>query len=142
MPLESLGQIRLNSLNSLLCYLGVQELTIQGKGGTVTTTKIDPPPWVLWKFQPQTNLGPIGHTLSFMANWSPLVPYGHLAISGHQSSFTASGHILPSLVSLANFHITNPQAFVFDIGPGGSFCLLGTSRPPSHLHQIWATPFH
>ncbi|MBW0586007.1 hypothetical protein O181_125722 [Austropuccinia psidii MF-1] len=42
----------------------------------VTTTKIDPPPWVLRQFQPGTKLGPIGHTISFMANWSPLVPYG------------------------------------------------------------------
>ena len=32
MPLESLGHIRLNSLNRLLPYLGAQELTIQGRG--------------------------------------------------------------------------------------------------------------
>ncbi|MBW0582422.1 hypothetical protein O181_122137 [Austropuccinia psidii MF-1] len=76
MPLKSLHRIRLNSLNRLLPYLGAQELTIQGRGGTVTTTKIDPPPWVLRQFQPGTKLGPIGHTISFIANWSLLAPYG------------------------------------------------------------------
>ncbi|MBW0497761.1 hypothetical protein O181_037476 [Austropuccinia psidii MF-1] len=118
------------------------------QSGSVTTTRIDPSPWVLRQFQPGTKLGPIGHTIYFMPNWSPLVPYAHLAITlssaiyGHQSSFMASGHILPSFASLANFHITNPQAFIFDFAPGGSFCLLGASRTPSHLHPIWATPFH
>ncbi|MBW0566285.1 hypothetical protein O181_106000 [Austropuccinia psidii MF-1] len=45
---------------------------------SATTTKLDPPPWVLRQFQPGTKLGPIGHTISFMANWSPFVLYGHL----------------------------------------------------------------
>ncbi|MBW0565109.1 hypothetical protein O181_104824 [Austropuccinia psidii MF-1] len=67
-------------------------------------------------------VGPIGHIISFMANWSPLCSM-------------ASGHILPSLASLANRHITNPQAFIFDFGPGGS-------GPPSHHLWFWDTPFH
>ncbi|MBW0474989.1 hypothetical protein O181_014704 [Austropuccinia psidii MF-1] len=89
--------------------------------------------------QPGAKLGPIGHVISFMANWPPWVFYGSYAIThskGHswpQSSFMAS---------LANFHLTNPQAFIFDFGPGGSFCLLGVSRPPSHPPWFWATPFH
>ncbi|MBW0476675.1 hypothetical protein O181_016390 [Austropuccinia psidii MF-1] len=37
---------------------------------------------VLRKFQPETKLGPIGHNISFMANWPPLVLYDILAISG------------------------------------------------------------
>ncbi|MBW0583064.1 hypothetical protein O181_122779 [Austropuccinia psidii MF-1] len=55
----------------------------QGAMNSVTTTKIDSPPWVLRQFQPGTKLGPISHTISFMANWYPLVPYGHSAISCH-----------------------------------------------------------
>ncbi|MBW0543633.1 hypothetical protein O181_083348 [Austropuccinia psidii MF-1] len=64
------------------------------------------------------------------ANWSRHIFYGQLAPLGvlwllrHNPSqwpFLASGHILPSLASLANFHITNPQAFVFYFGPGGPF---------------------
>ncbi|MBW0545510.1 hypothetical protein O181_085225, partial [Austropuccinia psidii MF-1] len=42
-----------------------------------------------------------------------------MAILWPQPSFMASGHILPSLTFLANFHFTNPQAFIFDFGPGG-----------------------
>ncbi|MBW0584147.1 hypothetical protein O181_123862 [Austropuccinia psidii MF-1] len=94
-------------------------------GGTVTTTKNDPPLLVLRPFQPKTKLGPIGHTISLWPIWPPLVLYGLLVISifpgqlSPQSSFMASGHILPSLASLANSHILNPQASIFVFGPGG-----------------------
>ncbi|MBW0546850.1 hypothetical protein O181_086565 [Austropuccinia psidii MF-1] len=63
------------------------------------------------------------------ANWSRHIVYGQLAPLGvlwllrhspFQWPFTASGHILPSLAFLANFHLTNPQAFTLDFGPGGS----------------------
>ncbi|MBW0575365.1 hypothetical protein O181_115080 [Austropuccinia psidii MF-1] len=73
------------------------------------------------------------------ANWPYHIFYGQLVPSG---ALWPLGHILPSLSSLANFHLTNPQAFIFDFGPGGSFCLLGASRPPSHHLWFWATPFH
>ncbi|MBW0558426.1 hypothetical protein O181_098141 [Austropuccinia psidii MF-1] len=72
----------------------------------------------------------------FMANWPPSVFYGIHAIT------PSHGHILPSLAFLANSHFTNPQAFIFDFGPGGSFCLLGASRPPSHHLWIQGHPFH
>ncbi|MBW0572057.1 hypothetical protein O181_111772 [Austropuccinia psidii MF-1] len=49
-------------------------------GGTVTTMNNDPLQLVLHQFQPETMLGPIGHPVSFMANWPPLVLYGLLAI--------------------------------------------------------------
>ncbi|MBW0590605.1 hypothetical protein O181_130320 [Austropuccinia psidii MF-1] len=79
---------------------------------------------LLWPIAPLLALyGPIGHS------WKP-------------SSFMVSGHILPSLASLANILITNPQAFIFESGPGGSFCHLGASRPPSHHFWFWAIPFH
>ncbi|MBW0582705.1 hypothetical protein O181_122420 [Austropuccinia psidii MF-1] len=65
-----------------------------------------------------------------------------MAILRPQPSFMASGHILPSLAFLANPHFTNPQAFSFDFGPGGSFCLLGASWPPSHHPWIQDNPFH
>ncbi|MBW0570528.1 hypothetical protein O181_110243 [Austropuccinia psidii MF-1] len=85
------------------------------------------------------------------ANWSRHVLYGQLAPLGvlwflrhnpSQPSFMASGHILPSLAFLAKFHLTNPQAFIFHFGPGGSFYLLGVSGPPSHHHWPLANPFH
>ncbi|MBW0551756.1 hypothetical protein O181_091471 [Austropuccinia psidii MF-1] len=85
------------------------------------------------------------------ANWAHHIFYGQLVPSGalwpfgHDTSswlFLASGHILPSLASLANFPITNPQAFIFDFGPGGSFSLPGGSGPPSHNLWLWDTPFH
>ncbi|MBW0551526.1 hypothetical protein O181_091241, partial [Austropuccinia psidii MF-1] len=66
--------------------------------------------------QPGPKLGPIGHVISFMANWPPWVFYGIHAITPSHGHFMASGHILPSL---ANSHFTNPQAFIFDFGPGG-----------------------
>ncbi|MBW0573599.1 hypothetical protein O181_113314 [Austropuccinia psidii MF-1] len=92
---------------------------------TVTTMKNDPPLLVLWQFQPETKLGPIGHTVSLGSIWPSLVLYGLLAISYFpvqlwaQPSFMASGHILPSLDSLANSHILNPQASTFVLGLGG-----------------------
>ncbi|MBW0584031.1 hypothetical protein O181_123746 [Austropuccinia psidii MF-1] len=50
-------------------------------GGTVTTTKNDPPQLVLQQSQPETKFGPIGHTISFMADCPPLVLYGLLVIA-------------------------------------------------------------
>ncbi|MBW0478515.1 hypothetical protein O181_018230 [Austropuccinia psidii MF-1] len=47
----------------------------------VTTMKDDPPPLVLWQFQPGTKLGPIGHTISLWPILPLLVRYGILAIS-------------------------------------------------------------
>ncbi|MBW0468073.1 hypothetical protein O181_007788 [Austropuccinia psidii MF-1] len=76
-----------------------------------------------------------------MANWPPLVLYGPSALSWAPSS-GSSAHILPSLDSFANFHITNPQAFIFDLGPGGSLSLPGDSGPPSHHLWFWATSIH
>ncbi|MBW0587960.1 hypothetical protein O181_127675 [Austropuccinia psidii MF-1] len=94
--------------------------------------------------QPGAKLGPIGHIISFMANWPPWVFYGSYT-TAHlwpQPSFVASDHILPSFAFLANFHLTNPQAFTLDFGPGGFFCLPGVPRGPSHHPWLWATPFH
>ncbi|MBW0533056.1 hypothetical protein O181_072771 [Austropuccinia psidii MF-1] len=81
----------------------------------VTTTKNDPPPLVLRKFQPGANWP---HHI-FMSNLAPsgaLWHFGHITISW---PFMASGHILPSLASLADFHIPNPQASTLFFGPGG-----------------------
>ncbi|MBW0592971.1 hypothetical protein O181_132686 [Austropuccinia psidii MF-1] len=86
--------------------------------------------------QRRAKLGPIGHVIPFMANWPPWVLYGIHAIT------PSNGHNLPSLAFLANSHFTNPQAFIFDFGPGGSFCLLRASRPPSHHPWIQGHPFH
>ncbi|MBW0568701.1 hypothetical protein O181_108416 [Austropuccinia psidii MF-1] len=86
--------------------------------------------------QPGAKLEPIGHVISFMANWPPWVFFGIHAIT------PSNGHILPSLAFLANSHFTNPQAFIFDFGPGGSFSPLGASRPPSHHPWIQGHPFH
>ncbi|MBW0525874.1 hypothetical protein O181_065589 [Austropuccinia psidii MF-1] len=47
----------------------------------VKTTKNDPPSLVLWQFQPETKLGPIGHTISLWPIWPPLVLHDLLAIS-------------------------------------------------------------
>ncbi|MBW0534847.1 hypothetical protein O181_074562 [Austropuccinia psidii MF-1] len=47
----------------------------------VTTMKNKPPQLVLRQSQPGTKLGPIGNTISFMANWPPLVLYGLLVIA-------------------------------------------------------------
>ncbi|MBW0528917.1 hypothetical protein O181_068632 [Austropuccinia psidii MF-1] len=92
--------------------------------------------------QPGAKLGPVGHVISFMTNWPPWVFYGIHAIPPFNGHFMASGHILPSLAFLASSHFTNSQAFIFDFGPGGSFCLLGASRPPSHRFWIQGHPFH
>ncbi|MBW0482269.1 hypothetical protein O181_021984 [Austropuccinia psidii MF-1] len=70
----------------------VQTLGAEGKkdeGESVTTTKNDPPQLVLWQSQPETSLGPIGHTISFMANWPPLVLYGLLVIALFPCPFMA-----------------------------------------------------
>ncbi|MBW0579974.1 hypothetical protein O181_119689 [Austropuccinia psidii MF-1] len=98
--------------------------------------RVRPSSLLVAALQPGAKLGPIGHVISFMDNWPPWVFYGSYAITH------SHGHILPSLAFLANFHITNPQALTFDFGPGGSFCLLGASRPPIHHLWLWATPFH
>ncbi|MBW0556247.1 hypothetical protein O181_095962 [Austropuccinia psidii MF-1] len=108
--------------------------------------------------QPGAKLGPIGHVISFMANWPQSGPIGHVisfmanrppfvfhdthAITPSNGHFMASGHILPPLAFLADSYFTNPQAFIFDFGPGGSFCLVGASRPPSHHPWIQGHPFH
>ncbi|MBW0585798.1 hypothetical protein O181_125513 [Austropuccinia psidii MF-1] len=118
-PLEPPRPIHLNSLNRLLPYLDAQELTIQGRGVLSQPRRLT----LLQGCCGNSNLEPVG------ANWPHLVSYGQLVPSsalwpfGHKtfpygkswppSSFMASGHILPSLASLANFHITNPQAFIF-----------------------------
>ncbi|MBW0511176.1 hypothetical protein O181_050891 [Austropuccinia psidii MF-1] len=63
--------------------------------------------------QPGAKLGPIGHVISFMANWLPWVFNGIHTITPSNGHFMASGHILPSLAFLADSHFTNPQAFIF-----------------------------
>ncbi|MBW0566188.1 hypothetical protein O181_105903 [Austropuccinia psidii MF-1] len=91
--------------------------------------------------QPGAKLGPIGHIISFMVNWPTWVFYGIHAIIPSHGHFMASGHILLPLALLANSHFTNPQAFIFDFGPGGSFWLLGACRPLAIILGSWATPF-
>ncbi|MBW0563101.1 hypothetical protein O181_102816 [Austropuccinia psidii MF-1] len=92
--------------------------------------------------QPGAKLGPNVHVISFMANWPPRVFHGTHTITPSNGHFMASGHILPPLAFLANSYFTNPQAFIFDFGPGASFCLLGASRPPSLHPWIQGHPFH
>ncbi|MBW0515215.1 hypothetical protein O181_054930 [Austropuccinia psidii MF-1] len=61
-------------------------------------------------------VGPIGRTISFMADWPPLVFYGRFLPFGHSTSpwpFMASGHI------------SNPQVSIFVFGPGGVLSLGG-----------------
>ncbi|MBW0569108.1 hypothetical protein O181_108823 [Austropuccinia psidii MF-1] len=67
-----------------------------------------------------------------MANWPPWVFYGSYAIS-HSNC-----HILPSLASLANFHLTNPQAFIFDFGPGGVLLSSRSLQAPYGSYSPWA----
>ncbi|MBW0582857.1 hypothetical protein O181_122572 [Austropuccinia psidii MF-1] len=55
--------------------------------------------------------------------------------------FMALDPILPSLASLANSHITNPQAFIFDFGTGGSFSLPGGSGPLAIIFGFGPPPF-
>ncbi|MBW0482081.1 hypothetical protein O181_021796 [Austropuccinia psidii MF-1] len=89
------------------------------------------------------------------ANWphhifyGQLVPLGALWPFGHNTfswPFLASGHILPSLASLANFHLTNPQAFISVFGPGGPLRLLrpvGRNHGPQSvgvLGPFWPNP--
>ncbi|MBW0536253.1 hypothetical protein O181_075968 [Austropuccinia psidii MF-1] len=117
-PLESLCPIHLNSLNSLLPYLGAQELTIQGM-------RVLSQPRVMTLLHGCCS-NPAWNQAG--ANWPHHIFYGQLAplaiatspgLSWPQSLFIASGHILPSLAFLANFHIPNPQASIFVFGPGG-----------------------
>ncbi|MBW0592341.1 hypothetical protein O181_132056, partial [Austropuccinia psidii MF-1] len=70
----------------------------------------------------------------FGANWPQHIFYGQLVPSGALWPF---GHIVPSLASLANFHITKPQAFIFDFGPGGPLRLLW---PVGQLAPFWPNP--
>ncbi|MBW0513353.1 hypothetical protein O181_053068 [Austropuccinia psidii MF-1] len=127
----------------------IKPQTPSTQNAAVTTTKNDPPPLVLHQFQPGTKLGPIGHTISLWPIWPLLVLYGILAISLFpglflpQSSFMASGHILPSLASLANSSISpTPRSLSLFLGLGVSFCVLGGSGPSSQNQPFWATPFH
>ncbi|MBW0522761.1 hypothetical protein O181_062476 [Austropuccinia psidii MF-1] len=85
------------------------------------------------------------------ANWSRHIFYGQLAPLGvplhpHHNNFQWPFYGLrpyPAAIGLlANSYFTNPQAFIFYFGPGGSFCLLGASRPPSPHPWIQGHPFH
>ncbi|MBW0590172.1 hypothetical protein O181_129887, partial [Austropuccinia psidii MF-1] len=87
----------------------------------------------------------------FVANWSLHIFYGQLAPLGvpwrpRHNTFQLPSYGLrpyPAIIGLlANSHFTNPQAFIFDFGPGGSFCLLGASKPPNHHPWIQGHPFH
>ncbi|MBW0543457.1 hypothetical protein O181_083172 [Austropuccinia psidii MF-1] len=75
-------------------------------------------PYLLW---------PIGTSGS-------LWPFGHNTFS--------PGHILPSLASLANFHLTNPQAFIFVLVPGGPFSLPGVYGSSSHHQNSLPNPLY
>ncbi|MBW0507434.1 hypothetical protein O181_047149 [Austropuccinia psidii MF-1] len=77
--------------------------------------------------QPGAKLGPIGHVISFLDDWPPWLFHGTHAIT------PSNGHILPPLALLANSYFTNPQAFIFDFGPGGSFCVTGALRSEEGL---------
>ncbi|MBW0583236.1 hypothetical protein O181_122951 [Austropuccinia psidii MF-1] len=79
------------------------------------------------------------------ANWPHNIFYGQLAPFGvlwpfgdstFPWPFMASGHILPLLASLANFHIPNPRPLSLFLGLEVSFCLLGGSGPPSQNHPF------
>ncbi|MBW0502282.1 hypothetical protein O181_041997 [Austropuccinia psidii MF-1] len=133
--MDPLRPICLNSLNRIIPYLGAQELTIQGRGVLSQPRRLT----LLHRCCSDSNLEP---SWGQLATPYLLWPIGPLWCSMAIWPFLASGHILPSLASLANFHITNRQAFIFDFGPGESFCLLGASRPPSHHLWFWDTPFH
>ncbi|MBW0512081.1 hypothetical protein O181_051796 [Austropuccinia psidii MF-1] len=78
----------------------------------------------------------------FYGQLSPLCVLWHPCHNTFPWPFYGLSHILPSLAFLANSHFTNPQAFIFDFGLGGSFCLLGASRPPSPHPWIQGHPFH
>ncbi|MBW0540265.1 hypothetical protein O181_079980 [Austropuccinia psidii MF-1] len=69
------------------------------------------------------------------ANWPHHIFYGQLVPSGALWPF---GHILPSLASLANFHITNPQALIFDFGLPLSLGQKG--QPSSPQGQVGPKP--
>ncbi|MBW0550055.1 hypothetical protein O181_089770 [Austropuccinia psidii MF-1] len=80
--------------------------------------------------QPGTRLGPIGHTISFMANWAPLVFYGLLDIApapGLSWPQAISCHHGPSWpISIS----PTPRPLSLFLGLGVSLCLLGGSGPP------------
>ncbi|MBW0543073.1 hypothetical protein O181_082788 [Austropuccinia psidii MF-1] len=116
---------------------------------SVTTTKNDPLLLVLRQSQPETKLGPIDHTISLLPIWPLLVLYGILAISlfpglsWPQAAVMASGHILPSLASVAKSAISpTPRSLTLFLGLGVSFSFLAVSVPSSHNPPFWATPFH
>ncbi|MBW0564594.1 hypothetical protein O181_104309 [Austropuccinia psidii MF-1] len=85
--------------------------------------------------QPGATMGPIGHVMSFMANWSPWVFYGLYAIA------PLNHHLWPQAISCHHWPSwpisTSPTP-----RPGGSFYLPGGSGPPSHHHWPRPTPFH
>ncbi|MBW0592480.1 hypothetical protein O181_132195 [Austropuccinia psidii MF-1] len=86
--------------------------------------------------QPGAKLGPIGHVISFMANWPPWVFHSAHAIT------LSNGHILPSLAILANSHFPNPQAFIFDFGTWGVILFSrGLQAPLAIILGYRATPF-
>ncbi|MBW0535558.1 hypothetical protein O181_075273 [Austropuccinia psidii MF-1] len=103
-PLESLCPIHLNSLNRLLPYLGAQELTIQGRRVLSQPQRMTFLHWCC----SNSNLRPSG------ANWPHHIFMANLVPSDALWSF---GHILPSLASLANSHILNPQASILVLAP-------------------------
>ncbi|MBW0511794.1 hypothetical protein O181_051509 [Austropuccinia psidii MF-1] len=92
--------------------------------------------------QPGAKLGPIGHVISFRANWPPWVFYGSYAITH------SNGHLWPQAISCCHWPswpistAPTPRPSSLILGLGGSFCLQGASRLPSHLHPTWETPFH
>ncbi|MBW0470106.1 hypothetical protein O181_009821, partial [Austropuccinia psidii MF-1] len=92
--------------------------------------------------QPGAQMGPIGHVMSFMANWPPWVFYGSYAIAplNHQLWPQAiSCHHWPSW-PISTSPTPRPSSFI--LGLGGSFYLPGGSGPPSHHHWPLANPFH
>ncbi|MBW0574170.1 hypothetical protein O181_113885 [Austropuccinia psidii MF-1] len=104
-PLKSPHPIHLSSLNRLLPYLAAQELTIQGRGychnhkeGPSSIGVAAIPTW------DQVGANWPHHIL--MANLAPsgaLWNFGHIPLP---CPFMPSGHILPSLASLANSSIS------------------------------------
>ncbi|MBW0465694.1 hypothetical protein O181_005409 [Austropuccinia psidii MF-1] len=77
----------------------------------------------------------------FIANLAPsgaLCPFGHNTIPW---PIMASGHILPSLASLANSHILNPQASIFVLGLGGLSAPYGIYGPwANYARPFWPNP--
>ncbi|MBW0480989.1 hypothetical protein O181_020704 [Austropuccinia psidii MF-1] len=92
--------------------------------------------------QPGAKMGPIGHVMSFMANWPPWVSYGIYAIA------PLNHHLWPQAISCHHWPSwpistsPTPRPSSFILGLGGSFYLPGGSGPPSHHHWPLANPFH